>query len=287
MTDTEDYDGAGGISSHGTTHQDGGTDKIAVDGLLGELAAEQKSAWTKVSGIPATFPIAAHATDHQDGGNDEITVEGLTGELAAVQKSSWIKVSDKPTTFAPPFSASAEIIAGTEAAKAIAPDQLAAAKAAGYFGKFVQVQHAVVTAVVSGTTVLPIDDTIPQITEGVEGITCNITPKNANNLLFIVANINFSCTTGSGGKGAIALFKSADAAALAAVLGPGRQDLGYTVPYSLTHQIVAGGTSEITFRVRFGSDLAGTSYMNSQHQSATRVFGGVSSSTLTIFEYSP
>ena len=52
-----------------------------------------------------------------------------------------------------------------------------------------QVQHAVVTAVVSGTTIMPLDDTIPQNTEGFEVITCAITPQSATNLLVIVANV--------------------------------------------------------------------------------------------------
>ena len=101
MGESEDYDGAGGISPHGTTHQDGGSDKIAVDALLGELAAEQKSSWEKVSSKPLTFAPAAHGTTHQDGGSDKIAVDALLGELAAEQKSAWAKVSGKPTAFAP------------------------------------------------------------------------------------------------------------------------------------------------------------------------------------------
>jgi hypothetical protein len=110
--------------AHKTSHQDGGSDEISVEGLAGELTAEQKSAWTKVSGKPSTFAPEAHKTSHQDGGSDEISVEGLTGELTAEQKSAWTKVSGKPSTFAPPFASASEILLGTEAAKAIAPDQL-------------------------------------------------------------------------------------------------------------------------------------------------------------------
>ena len=46
----------------------------------------------------------------------------------------------------------------------------------------VKVKHASVSSVVSGTTILPIDDTIPQNNEGVEAITCAITPKSASNI---------------------------------------------------------------------------------------------------------
>ena len=56
----------GRISPHKTKHQDAGADEINVQALSGELADEQKSAWTKVSGKPSTFAPSAHKTSHQD-----------------------------------------------------------------------------------------------------------------------------------------------------------------------------------------------------------------------------
>lgn len=60
-------------SAHAEDHQDGGDDEITVEGLAGELVAEQKSAWDKVSGKPETLvEAAAVITDHRlvrgDGG---------------------------------------------------------------------------------------------------------------------------------------------------------------------------------------------------------------------------
>jgi hypothetical protein len=68
--------------AHKTSHQDTGADEISVEGLAGELTAEQKSAWTKVSGKPTTFTPETHADHHQDGGTDEISVAALSGVLA-------------------------------------------------------------------------------------------------------------------------------------------------------------------------------------------------------------
>ncbi len=101
MPETEDYDKSAAPTAHKTSHQDTGTDEISVQGLDGELFAEQKSSWAKVSGKPTTFAPEAHKTSHQDTGADEISVQGLDGELFSEQKSSWAKVSGKPTTFAP------------------------------------------------------------------------------------------------------------------------------------------------------------------------------------------
>jgi hypothetical protein len=161
------------------------------------------------------------------------------------------------------------------------------APSAGEASVLVQIQHAVVSTVVSGSTILPIDNTIPQITEGVQGITRTITPKNAANHLLVIGNIVFNYASSASGKGAVALFKDADAAALAAVCGCNRVDLGYTTPWTIIHDIVAGGTSEITFRIRFGSDVAGTSYMNTVPADSVGFGNGVCASTLTVIEYTP
>jgi len=101
VSETADYTIEAIPLSHAATHQDGGDDEISVAALSGELAAEQKSAWAKVSGKPSLFPPVAHKTAHQSGGGDEISVAALLGELAAEQLSAWNKVSGKPATFPP------------------------------------------------------------------------------------------------------------------------------------------------------------------------------------------
>lgn len=68
MTETEDYDKTATPTAHASTHENGGTDEISVDGLLGLLGESQT-------------PIA-HKTSHQDEGSDEISVAGLSGLLA-------------------------------------------------------------------------------------------------------------------------------------------------------------------------------------------------------------
>lgn len=146
----------------------------------------------------------------------------------------------------------------------------------------VQVQHAVVNEVVSGTTLMPADNTIPQITEGFEVITCAITPASASNLLWIIAHIPVSYYT-SGYAGGIALFQDTTAGALAAA----HASFAFSHTATLTHKMTAGTVSETTFRIRVGASTSGTCYVNSQTGAATRAFGGVSAATLTIFEYTP
>jgi len=82
MNETADYDKSATPTAHKATHQNGGSDKINIEDLSGELADEQKSAWSKVSGKPAVYPPAMHQASHELFGSDEIDVSGLRGELA-------------------------------------------------------------------------------------------------------------------------------------------------------------------------------------------------------------
>ena len=166
-------------------------------------------------------------------------------------------------------------------------DDAAAANARATLGvldKVVQVVYSEVTALVSGSTVMPIDDTIPQNNEGVEVIPAvTITPTSATNILLIIANIAGMRTPN--GLGGIALFQGATAGALAAV--PVTElSLGHG-PITLIHPMLAGGVAETTFQVRIGQAGAGTVYCNAVPAGTTRAFGGVSVSSLTIIEIVP
>ncbi len=147
-------------------------------------------------------------------------------------------------------------------------------------GMVVQVVSTNYTAVSTGTTTIPLDDTIPQITEGTEFMTQAITPKSATNILVIEAVLLGSSSVAT--DILAALFQDSTANALAAdgtyqTTSTGR----VTVP--LTHSMVAGTTSSTTFRVRGGSPTAGTFSFNGT--SATRLFGAITKSFIRITEY--
>ena len=146
-------------------------------------------------------------------------------------------------------------------------------------GGVVQVVNVMSGAVVTGTTVLPQDDTIPQKTEGVEMMTLAITPTHASNKLIISATVFGSHSANNTGF-AIALFQDATAGALAAV---SEQMLSnYMHNLTLDHYMAAGTTSATTFKIRFGGDSAGTVTLNGR--AAGRQYGGVGASSITITE---
>ena len=148
-------------------------------------------------------------------------------------------------------------------------------------GHVLQVVNFQTSAVATGTTLIPNDDTIPQNTEGTEFMTLAITPKSATSKLkidvatYICGSDTIRLTT--------ALFQDSTANALAAVMStPGFANIGGSGPSGFTHYMTAGTTSATTFKVRIGGNSSVTVTLNGQ--GGTRRFGGVASSSITITE---
>jgi hypothetical protein len=162
------------------------------------------------------------------------------------------------------------------------PDETGTVDTLQRSGNVIQVVNFQTGAVATGTTVIPFDDTIPQITEGNEYMTLAITPTNASNILYIDV-ITFAGAS-IAGEHTAALFKDTTANALAAICQQ-MDTADRAQANAFTHKITAGTTSEITFRVRLGMQAAGTTTFNGL--GATRRFGGVAASSITITEVTP
>ena len=129
------------------------------------------------------------------------------------------------------------------------------------------------------TTIIPNDDTIPQITEGAEFITATITPKSATNKLLITAAINVSPSASSNIIAALFQDSTANALAAAFELGSSASEVRRIV---FQHYMTAGTTSATTFRLRAGMGNAGTLTINGS--GGTRLLGGVAVSSLCVQE---
>jgi hypothetical protein len=129
------------------------------------------------------------------------------------------------------------------------------------------------------STVMPIDDTVPQNTEGDEIITVAITPTNASNRLRISA-ICEMVNAGSNLDCGMAIFQDTTANALSGAI----KQLGGSGVYSqivVSHEMAAGTTSATTFKVRIGPG-SGTIYVNGN--ASNRIFGGISAVRLSVTE---
>lgn len=131
----------------------------------------------------------------------------------------------------------------------------------------------------SSTATIPVDDTIPQNTEGVEILTGTITPSSSGSKICV--RVVIPVTSPNTESVTVALFRDSVANALCAVgsaegISPGPQ----SVP--LSYEYAAGSTSAVTLKVRVGSSGGGAFGVNGS--SAARIFGGVSRATMIIEE---
>ena len=145
--------------------------------------------------------------------------------------------------------------------------------------KLVQIVSTSTGASSTTTTPIPEDDTIPQNDEGAELLTLAITPKHADNKLFIHAMTLQRPSTGR--DHVIALFQDSTANALACQYA--ENQAGQEDQQVLTHVMDAGTTSSTTFKLRAGADSAATVTFNGTGRG--RLFGGVCSTILTIMEF--
>ena len=136
-------------------------------------------------------------------------------------------------------------------------------------------------AVATGTTTIPLDDTIPQITEGDQYMTLAITPQSATSKLIIevTAIISTSATTG---LITVALFQDSNPNALAVAWQTSGAAVGQPLTLSFKHIMTSGTTSPTTFRLRAGPNASATITFNGL--SGTRYYGGTLASSIVIRE---
>lgn len=147
-------------------------------------------------------------------------------------------------------------------------------------GDTIQNVRSISSAVATGTTTMPIDNSIPQSTEGDQYFSQAFTPTSACNIceiswLLYLAN---SATNTQG----VALFQDAGTDAISAV--------SQTIPSTNFRAMISGLFSKVintaiavTFKIRSGGGGAGTTTFNGS--GGVRDFGGVANSYLQIKEY--
>lgn len=134
------------------------------------------------------------------------------------------------------------------------------------------------------TTVMPNDDTAPQITEGVELATLVVTPRSASSILRIRIGLAWS-TNGVTISPVVAVFVDATATAIAATTF--MSEVSTTVVNSSMYEweIAAGSTSARTYRLRVGPGTAGSIFVNGD--SVARQLSGLLQTFLSVEEVLP
>lgn len=160
-------------------------------------------------------------------------------------------------------------------------DTVSRSQLAAGFG-VVMLQRSVVdstVSVVTCSTTIPDDDTIPQVGEGTQVLSGNFTPLSASSTLGVAVQIGGSSSTTN--VIAAALFTAASSSAIFARSGYGGS-VG-RVNMDFLHNMASPGTNAIAFSVRAGGS-SGTFYVNGD-ASGNRRLGGVQKAHLIITEY--
>jgi hypothetical protein len=145
-------------------------------------------------------------------------------------------------------------------------------------GKILQVVYETSHEYITSSTTAPFDDTIMQITEGVEVITKAITPASASNLL----KIDFFSTSGGASSSykTWGIFQDSTANALASSYNYTH----YSNDISLSTVVVAGTTSATTIRCRVGNQTGSVSVNG--YATASPRGGDIPHTTLIVTEIS-
>lgn len=272
---------------------------IAIPGVAGVAKLETVNTFTKtqVWSKGADIASAAALTLGDDGNYFDVTGTTAITSIATVGVGTVIKLhfdgaltlTHHSADLVLPGAANITTAAGDEAefVEYAAGDwrctsyQRASGKAIS--GGIIQVQSQFTGAVATGTTLIPNDDTIPQITEGDEYLTVTITPTSATSILEI--DVQIAGSLNSGAISAMALFKVGTSDALCATYF-GANGSGILGVGTLGWRIVAGSTSAQTFKVRAGPSSAAATFTFNGSAGARR-FGGVMNSFLVVKEIAP
>ncbi len=136
---------------------------------------------------------------------------------------------------------------------------------------------------VTTSSTISLDNSIPQITEGVEVFTVTITPASAASKFYIRAYSGAVGSLTNNRQVVMALFKDSTANALATALGGFQAAGSAEMAIDLTHFMTAGTTNAITFRVRFGCNGSGSASINGNPADGQR-YGGSVASGMTVME---
>ena len=146
-------------------------------------------------------------------------------------------------------------------------------------GVIIQTTYAETSAMLNPTATIPMDNTIPQNTEGTEVLTNTITPKRASSRI----RTRFQGFLGAGHVSfvTVALFKDSDANAIQVGVNV-VAGAGYSSQTSLEYEHAPATTSLITYKIRVGAHTAGTTRFN--NATGVALYGGAMKATMICEE---
>lgn len=231
--------------------------------------------------IDSGIPAGSGALAVENGGTAATTPTAARTSLAAASDSDLTALAARMSA----IEALIGGVAGGTLGDLAGLDTVSRNELASGFG-YIVLQDALVastTSVVTCTTAMPADNTVPQISEGDQVLAGSFTPISASSKLII--NVSLGVARSAAALVGIAIFTDSNADAIAARWSGdiGAFDGAGDLPnISFEHRMDSPGTSSITFKVRVGP-TTGTAYVNG-NSSGTRIGGGTQIASLSIRE---
>lgn len=147
-----------------------------------------------------------------------------------------------------------------------------------------QIKSTLTGTLATGSTQLPVDNTIPQITEGDQYIAVSITAINVSSLMHVTGQWQGALSNGVGG--ACAVFQDATANALATSVIVGAGSAGAAGIARFDFLTLAGTISPTTYQMRCGSS-DGSATLTFNGSAGSGRFGGTYNSGLVVEEFLP
>jgi hypothetical protein len=281
--------GGGSFTAASTTEQLTGTDTAKGStsdsvAALWEQGADVASAGTASLGEGGYFNITGTTTITDiDFGTDK------AGRKAWVKFAGILTLTHNSSTLILPTAANIVTAAGdtacfvsegSDVVRCVAYNRASGAALAGGSSGFPNRAFTNTLTNSTTTTVLPLDNTIPQVGEGVEALTLSITPTSSSSKIRVQALIKGQASSNSQFLVA-ALFINGGANAVEADSiwlpnGTGSGDI------NLAYEYVPGTTSAQTIAVRFGPGFTGPTI--TLNQSGSQNLGGVMKSSMVAYE---
>ena len=147
-------------------------------------------------------------------------------------------------------------------------------------GGVIQTSYGEYTANTNLMATIPVDDTIPQNTEGTEILAVAITPKFSSSRILARFQAQYS-NTPAPSTALVALFRDANANALASQIST-MGTASFQLNLALEYMDSPSTTSAITYRIRIGPGAGAIMRLNGNP--GQRYMGGSSRATLTLQE---
>ena len=152
-------------------------------------------------------------------------------------------------------------------------------------GGIIQIIHKDYRDFFSTSALIPLDDTIPQNTEGAEVFTQAITPKFNTSKVLIKVVLNLSNSNASNLHTA-AIFRDSVANSIAAGWAKCVGTNAPSSPMVINFLDSPATTSAVTYKVRIGYSAGSSSVVQVNGGSGTRYLGGALASGMTLMEVS-